>query len=60
MKQAVLRVNCAYPGAWAGEMQRMEGTGDAPITVAHVYASGTVPGYRPFPRKKSASIPGPT
>ena len=101
----------------------MEGTGDAPITVAHVYARnescsfhvtsffrisqgrivtldecwgddgppprwrqghrkaaaalrcpvlynafecapeavrGTVPGYRPFPRKKSASIPGPT
>lgn len=30
MKQAVLRVNCAYPGAWAGEMQRVEGTGDAP------------------------------
>lgn len=37
-KEAFICANCTYPGAWAGEIQRVEGTGDAPITVVHVYA----------------------
>ena len=35
---AFIRVNCEYPGAWAGEIQRIAGTEEAPITVVHVYA----------------------
>ena len=34
---AFIRANCEYPGAWAGESQRVAGTEEAPITVVHVY-----------------------
>lgn len=29
--------NCEYPGDWAGEIERMEKTGDGIITVTRVY-----------------------
>lgn len=33
-----IRANCEYPGAWAGEIERVETIGDLVITVVHVYA----------------------
>lgn len=33
-----VRVNCEYPGEWAGEVERQETLGDLMITVTHVYA----------------------
>lgn len=32
-----IRVNCEYPGEWAGEIEREERTGDLVITAVHVY-----------------------
>ena len=39
-----VRVNCDYPGAWDGEVERLEGQGDRLTTVVRVY-----------PRDRSAS-----
>lgn len=32
-----IRVNCEYPGAWDGKVERIEQIGDLFITVTHVY-----------------------
>lgn len=40
-----IKANCDYPGAWDGEIERIESTGDLIITAAHV-----------FPKDKSASF----
>lgn len=32
-----IRANCAYPGDWTGEIERMEQMDGLTITVAHVY-----------------------
>ena len=34
-----IRVNCEYPGAWVGEVERIEESGDHTITVAHVFSA---------------------
>lgn len=34
-----ITVNCAYPGQWEGQMERLERSGDLFITVVHVYPS---------------------
>ena len=33
-----IRANCEYPGAWAGELERVETAGDTVITAVRVYA----------------------
>ncbi len=33
-----IRANCAYPGRWGGEVERIEQRGDLTITVTRVYA----------------------
>lgn len=35
---AFIRINCAYPGAWAGELLRVEEAGDTTITLARIQA----------------------
>lgn len=34
-----IRVNCEYPGHWAGKVLRVETVGDQIITATHVYAA---------------------
>lgn len=34
-----IRVNCAYPGSWRGELQRVEQVGDLCICVVRVWAA---------------------
>ena len=33
-----IRANCEYPGAWDGEIERLEEAGDLLITATHVYS----------------------
>lgn len=33
-----IRVNCEYPGDWAGEVERIEAMNDLIVTVTHVYS----------------------
>ena len=40
-----IQANCAYPGEWDGEIERVETAGDTVITAVHVY-----------PRDKSVSF----
>lgn len=43
--QEYIRANCEYPGAWDGEIERIERAGEKVITVVRV-----------FPKDKSASF----
>ena len=36
--EAFLEANCAYPGDWDGEIERMEHAGNLVITVTHVFS----------------------
>ena len=36
-----IHVNCAYPGSWDGEMERLEHQGDQLITVMRVFSPET-------------------
>lgn len=36
--QEFIRVNCDYPGAWEGTVERVETAGDLLVSVVHVYS----------------------
>ena len=40
-----IQANCEYPGAWSGNVERVETLGSLLITVTHVYAAERQPSF---------------
>lgn len=53
-----IRANCAYPGEWEGELERVHEMGDLIITAARVWARGGEPSFHvtSFFRMKNGKI----